>query len=144
MSTIDEQLDAAEEDFADAWIPKEAGEKLIGLLVRRDERTNQYGSYPILTVRDDNGDDLAWHAQRTVGRSQVEKTDPQPGDRVGIVFQGKKTGRNGPYFGYRVVVERGDAEQLDLADAEEEARNGELSQAAKAGRLLHKPLNEAA
>lgn len=116
------------DSFAQPWRP-EVGDKLIGEITDLDERENQYGTYPVVTVLTDEGEELAFHAFHTVARNELAKRRPQVGDRIGIAYHGKPEGKE--YELYRVVVEsdrqspsginwdRHEAEsQLDL-DAEE-------------------------
>ena len=105
MRSIDDRLDS----FAEAWKP-EPGDKLIGTVVDLDERDSAYGDepYPIVTVQDDDGNELAFHAFHTVARNELAKQRPAIGDRIGIAYHGKKNGKN--YESYRVIVDRPDSE----------------------------------
>jgi len=101
MRSIADRLD----NFAEAWKPK-PGDKLIGVVVDLDERASDYddGSpYPIVTVENDDGQELAFHAFHTVARNELGKQRPQIGDRIGIAYHGKPEGKS--YESYRVIVE---------------------------------------
>lgn len=101
--------DLLDRDYAPAWKP-EVGGKLIGVVTARDIRDGDYGEYEILTVRQDDGEELAWHATGSVASAKVEEQNPQPGDKVGIKYRGltpNKAGTN-EYHHYALVVERGD------------------------------------
>src|SRR5206468_3062798 len=102
MKTLDERLDA----FAEPWKP-EPGDKLIGEVADLDERESEYGSYPIVTVLTDEGEELAFHAFRTVAKNELAKVRPQIGDRIGIAYHGKPDGKD--YELYRIIVERDEA-----------------------------------
>ncbi len=105
MKSITERLDS----FAEAWRP-EPGDKLVGLIVDLDERVSQYSDdpYPVVTVQTDDGEELAFHAFRTVARNELAKLRPAVGDRIGVAYHGKKDGRN--WESYKIIVERADPE----------------------------------
>jgi len=67
--------------------------------------TGDWGDYPVVTVQNDDGI-FQWFAFGTVARNQLEHAAPQPGDKIGIKYQGKKTsGAGNEYHNYRVVAE---------------------------------------
>jgi hypothetical protein len=105
--TLDERLDS----FAEPWKP-EPGDKLVGEVVELDERTNEYGTYPVVTVRTDDGEELAFHAFRTVAKNELAKQRPEVGDRIGIKYVGKPEGKD--YELYRVKVERNESQPQPL------------------------------
>lgn len=119
MSSLEDRLDSTSEP----WKPNE-GDKLIGTVVDIDERDGGYGSYPIIVVLTDSGDQLAFHAFHTVAKSELAKARPVVGDRIGVKYLGKPEGKN--YESYRITVARDDGrQQLDWdrigAEAEAEA-----------------------
>ncbi len=101
MRNLADRLDL----FAEPWMPG-LGEKLIGEVVELDERENEYGSYPVVTVLTDEGEERSFHAFRTVAKNELAKQRPQVGDRIGIVYLGKPEGKD--YELYRIKVERGE------------------------------------
>jgi hypothetical protein len=110
MATLSERLDS----FPEPWKPTEKGEKLVGRLVEVDLRESDYGEpYPILTVESEvDGKEYAWHAFHTMARNAVKKKQPQPGEKVGIVYGGlgeAEQGRNAPVR-WRLLVERSEEE----------------------------------
>jgi hypothetical protein len=101
MANLADRLDVT----AEAWRP-EVGEKLIGVVVDLDERISSYDGatkYPVVTVQDDAGTCLAWHAFHAVARAQLAQAAPVIGDRIGIKFSGKH-----PEKGYALWVVRVD------------------------------------
>lgn len=104
MSSLHDQLDA---DFAPAWRP-EAGDKLVGVIVGIGERAGEYDPYPIITVRQDDGTEVAFHAFHTVAASELAKVQPKIGERIGVLYRGKVDGKAGgpSYHAYRVKVDR--------------------------------------
>lgn len=113
--SLDDRLD---DGFAEAWKP-EPGNKLIGIVTELDERENDYGTYPIVTVQTDDGQELAFHAFRTVARNELAKQRPKVGDRIGIKYEGKPPGKE--YELYRVKVERVDEPQQTIDWSKHEA-----------------------
>jgi hypothetical protein len=106
MASLDERLDS----FAEPWKPA-PGDRLVGEVTDLSERENEYGSYPIVTVRTNSGDEFAFHAFRTVAKNELAKARPQVGDKIGIAYHGKPAGKD--YELYRVIVERDDQPTMD-------------------------------
>lgn len=100
MSSISDALD---KDYAPAWRP-EPGDKLVGVVVDLSEREGLDGIYPIVTVRTDDGTDVAFHAFHTVAANELAKLRPKIGDQIGIKYVGRIQGANSrsSYHGYRV------------------------------------------
>lgn len=101
-SSIEDRLDAS---FAPAWRP-DVDDRLIGEVVALSERDGGYGSYPILTIRRDGGEELAVHAMHDVLSRELAKLRPAVGDRLAIKYCGKvspKSGAGAPYHSYKVV-----------------------------------------
>ena len=101
---LSDQLDR---EFAPAWRP-EPGDKLIGEVVEIGQRSGEWGAYPIVTVRQDDGQELALHAFHTVAANELAKARPQIGERIAIKYAGQRAGADGrtKYHAYRVAVER--------------------------------------
>jgi hypothetical protein len=91
----------------DAWIA-EPGEMLVGLVVDLTNRASEYGPYPAVTVRNDDGTELVFHAFRTVAKQELIRARPIVGDRIGILYTGPVEGAD--YHGYRVRLERVNSE----------------------------------
>jgi hypothetical protein len=89
--------------FAEGWRPN-VGDKLIGIVIGIESRTTEFGEYPILTIRTDEGDDFAFHAYHTVAKREIEKLQPRVGDRIGIAYHGPHPTRG--YERYRIVIAR--------------------------------------
>jgi hypothetical protein len=84
MATIHDQLDR---EFAPAWKPQ-PGDKLVGIVTALSTRNGEYGEYPIVTVRSDDGE-FAAHAFHEVLANELAKVAPKVGDQVGIKYVGK-------------------------------------------------------
>jgi hypothetical protein len=95
------------DSFPEGWRPN-AGDKLIGVVIGLESRSGEYGEYPIVSVRTDDGHDLAFHAFHTVARGELEKLPPKLGDRIGIAYHGPHPVKG--YERYRIVIVRGAGE----------------------------------
>ena len=113
-TTLQDRLDA---DYAPAWKPEPEG-TLIGEIVELTERDGGYGSYPIVTVRQDDGQVLAAHAFHTVLAQQLAEHRPAIGERIGIKYKGKTRSsgeRPVDYHAYVVRVDRLAGTSIDWA-----------------------------
>jgi len=122
VSDLAERLDSG---LAVAWRPdKEDADTLIGEVVSVDLGTSDYGTYPLIVVRSDDGTEKAFHASHTVARNELKRARPQVGQRIGIKYLGKQTAaegsKYGSYIGYRVEMERAAGTEFnwDKVDAE--------------------------
>lgn len=86
------------ESVAEAWKPA-PGDKLIGQIVDVDSRTTEYGTYPIIVVLTDSGDEIAVHGFHTVLKNELAKRQPNVGERIGVKYLGKQE----KYEGYKLV-----------------------------------------
>ena len=79
----------------------------------------------ILTVRCDDGTELAWHAFHTTSRADVQQKQPQVGERVAIGYFGTgpsgKPGMAGPQL-YRLIVERDETSKFDYGRVGDEPK----------------------
>jgi hypothetical protein len=100
---------------AEAWVPEQSGEMLIGKIVAIGRRVTEYSpeGYLILTVQDEQGKFRAVHAFHYVLQEELRKYKLKPGIEIGIKFLGKPEGKN--YVSYRVEA---DAEILQPGEAD--------------------------
>jgi hypothetical protein len=103
--------DALDTQFASAWRP-EPGEKLVGTVTELTERDGTYGVYPIVTVRQSNGEELAIHAFHDVLQNELARIAPKHGDEIGVKYSGKDPEKG--YHRYR-VRRAGDDSALEWA-----------------------------
>jgi hypothetical protein len=95
--------DRLDRDFAPAWRP-EPGEKVVGEVVEIASRAGHNGKpYPIVTLRRDDGTEVAIHAFRSVLRAKLAEAQPDVGDQLGVKYLGKHQGERAEYHGYRVA-----------------------------------------
>lgn len=103
--------DRLESGLPSAWRPdQDDPDLLIGDVVEIEVGTSDYGRYPILVVRRDDGEEKAVHGFHSVLQNELVKHKPQVGERVGIKYLGDVPTKPGSpyksYKGYRVKVER--------------------------------------
>lgn len=103
--------DRLESGLPSAWRPdQEDADMLIGEVVEIQIGTSDYGRYPIVVIRKDDGEEKAVHGFHTVLRNELAKNQPQVGERTGIKYLGDVETKPGSKFksfkGYRVQVER--------------------------------------
>jgi hypothetical protein len=91
--------DSLDKDYADAW-RHEVSDKIIGEVVDLSEREGKFGVYPIVTLRQDDGTELAVHAFHDVLANELGRIAPSPGDVIGIRYMGKHPEKG--YHQYRV------------------------------------------
>ena len=96
--TIEDRLNREPE----AWKPQ-PGDRLIGTVVEVEEYRSDYGTYPMITISTDDGQEWMFHAFHTVARTEIERKQPKPGDRIGIAYHGLS---EKGYEQYRIVLER--------------------------------------
>ncbi len=93
-------------EFAPAWRPDEDDAPILeGEFTDIAEGFTEYGTYPIITITDDNGEMRAWHAMTQLAKDQLAKATPKLGERLKIMYGGKKQGKNPgrePYTRWRV------------------------------------------
>ncbi len=95
-----EALDA---EYPEAWRPKNVGDKILGEIVDLSEYDGGYGPYPIVTVKQDDGETLSVHAIHTVLKGELAEHRPKVGDRIGIKYRGMPEGKK--YESYKVMFE---------------------------------------
>jgi hypothetical protein len=92
--------------FAPSWRPdQDDPPTLEGEFTNLDEGFSEYGSYPIVTITDDNGEMRSWHAMTDIAKAQLVKATPKIGERLKIMYGGKKASKNSshePYTRWRV------------------------------------------
>jgi hypothetical protein len=88
-------------EYPNAWVPRTDGETLTGELVEitraySDQRAkNGDGFYPLLHIKQPNGNVTTFHAFQVVSYNQVRDKQPLPGETLTITYQGEGTAKNG-------------------------------------------------
>lgn len=95
-------------------MPRE-GDVLEGTVSSITTGTSEYGNYPIITIRQSDGNERAFHAFHTAARSQLVRLRPSPGDTLGIKYLGRKRAKNAPrgYSAYENYAIRSDRAAYD-------------------------------
>jgi len=114
----DERLSALaqkfEEPLPESWIPKQAGDELIGTFVRLDKGTTAYGDCWIVVLesaRNPGRFASVWLINQALV-NEFSRVRPQAGDLIGVRYGGKKAvknptpGRSSEYHDWKVVTER--------------------------------------
>lgn len=126
MSSLADQLD---KEYAPAWRP-EPGDKVIGEIIALSEREGDYGPYPIVTIRDDNGGEHALHCFHGVLASEIAKLRPRVGERIGVKYVGQqpRASGDGKYHSYRVVRDEAQAPAMNWsAYADDDDSSGDMA-----------------
>jgi hypothetical protein len=117
--------DALDERFAPSWKP-EIGEKIQGIVTTVGKRTNNWGEYPILTIRvvDTSAgpgnevltdEEMAIHCSIRVLNEWVTDNEVSEGDRVAIRYDGqKKSAKGQTYYDYARTVQKANLVPLNL------------------------------
>jgi hypothetical protein len=81
---------------AQGWRPATPGDTVIGTIVEADAGWSDWmndregGSYPIITVQEDDGKAVSVHCFQTVLYRRVMSLRPQLGERIKFIYHGKK------------------------------------------------------
>lgn len=100
----------AGQSYAPAWRWENPGDGVEGIVVTIDKRItdNHPQGYPIVTLRQQNGEDIAVHALVTVLMNEVTERNLRPGDLFAAIYDGKKMSSSGRQFhAFRVATEPG-------------------------------------
>ena len=110
MTTDTDMLDELDEEpvIAEAWIPDQEGDTIIGTVESVTQRDGEHGMYTIVTIQTDDGELVAVHGFGTVLAGHIEKDKPQSGDRYAIRYAGERASKNGrTYKDWRTAIRRG-------------------------------------
>lgn len=89
VASLEAFFERAQLAQAPAWRP-ESGNVLSGpILGFRLGSTVEYGEYPVLVIKSDNGP-LAFHAFHGVVRERLRELQPKKGDLLTVQYSGKK------------------------------------------------------
>lgn len=111
MTTADaDMLDELDQEpvIAEAWIPENEGDTIIGIVESVSTREGEHGDYTIVTIQTDDGELLAVHGFGMVLAGHLDKDRPQTGDRYAIRYAGERGSKNGrTYKDWRTAIRRG-------------------------------------
>jgi hypothetical protein len=81
---------------------------VAGVVEEKDVRENEYGIYPVIVVKLNDGRRVQVSAFETVLRNRLAERDPKIGERVGILYlglaQSKRPGRK-DYHNFNVITD---------------------------------------
>lgn len=112
-----DELERFDGTFPDPWIP-DVGDVLIGEVLRYDRGPTAYGTFPVVTVVDEEaGEERSVWLLHLVLRHEFARQRLRVGERVGIkrLPDGTSDATGHLYRRYVVRVHRPDAELLDPA-----------------------------
>lgn len=103
--------DRLESGLPSAWRPdQEDPDLIIGEVVDLQVGTSDYAPYPLVVIRQDDGEEKAIHGFHTVLKNELLRQKPQIGERIGIKYLGEQETKPGSKFksfiGYRVKMDR--------------------------------------
>lgn len=104
-------LETAGEMEFDGWRP-EAGDSIMGTVAYVSTGQGNFGEYPMLAVVSRDGEPVMVHAFHTVLRNEIERQDPQTGDKLFLKYRGEgkaKEGQDAPHLYTLIVDKRGRA-----------------------------------
>lgn len=125
--SIEERLESG---LPSAWRPdQDDPDMIVGEVVDIQVGTSDYDPYPLILIRQDDGEEKAVHGFHTVLKNELKRQRPQIGERMGIKYLGEQKTKPGSKFnsfiGYRVKVERDtgafDWSKLGQPEPQEEA-----------------------
>lgn len=124
--------DRLESGLPSAWRPDQDDPPLlIGTVIEIEIGQSDYGRYPIIVVRLDDGSEKTVHGFHSVLQNELMKSRPNIGERIGIKYLGDVETKPGSKFksykGYRVKVERtADAFNWNQLDAPTDDLSGHV------------------
>jgi hypothetical protein len=93
-----------EQEFAPAWRPEKAGDRVAGKVVDIVGLDRGWGVYPCVTLETADGA-VSVHAFHSVLRQELARRRPKRGDDLEVVYAGKKEspGSANGYHAYKVI-----------------------------------------
>ncbi len=114
---MDDLLDQVTEDDAEAWIPKEAGEGIVGIVTKRDQTRSDFAAdgedpfVPTVVLETKAGDKYRVIAYSSMLKREIVDKDPQVGDTMAVKYFGERPLKTGKFAGrpfkyYGVIVRK--------------------------------------
>src|SRR5262245_9274944 len=102
-------------EYAPGWRPDE-GDVITGRVLELSKGASQWGQYPIVVIRQDNGDgDVAVHGFHPSLKNRLLDLQPRKGERIGIQYKGKRDSKSHPGQKVAVYIVRIDGRDSDTA-----------------------------
>lgn len=102
-SDYESQLQGDSGEAPEAWVPQKSGEYIIGKVKRYERGTTGFGARPICIIETKDGERSIWLLHHVL-LSQFDRTQPQPGDVIGVKLLDAVHGKSG--FTYQNYVVR--------------------------------------
>lgn len=99
------ELAYEDNSWPESWKP-EPGDLLVGKLIRKGVRKTRYGPTEVAVVETDDHARFCVWLSSTVLKGCFDQENPEPGDRVGIRYNGRHETKG--YHLYALVVDRGE------------------------------------
>jgi hypothetical protein len=94
------------------WRPDEGDvNPLIGTLIDVSGATNEWGTYPLVTLLDDRGCSWSFHAFREVAKQELTELAPEIGDPISVHWLGVPAGKE--YHVYKIRFADGRGKKVD-------------------------------
>jgi hypothetical protein len=100
---------------SEAWRPDLDGNDhpnpLVGKVVEVDQGESSYGTFPVVFITAEDGNEWRWSVLGGVAQKRIAKLQPSVGDEIGIRYLGKKPSPNyaGKFYAdWKIVLEKGD------------------------------------
>lgn len=90
---------SSETGYAQGWKPS-PGDEIGGKIIDIAATDNGWGAYPVITLMDEGGTEVAVHAFHDVLKGELARRRPKVGDELNIKYLGQPQGKN--YHAYRV------------------------------------------
>lgn len=104
---LNDELDHDANWWSGTGTTAQPGDTLIGTITNVLEFDGDFGPYPVLELRCDDGTFSNLSCARSVLRNEIEKQRPGVGDRIGVRYIGPETSSKGTsYEKYRVRIDR--------------------------------------
>ncbi len=105
MRSLEDRINGPE---AEAWIPEEPGEFVIGELEEISDREGDFGPYKVITLLTANGDVLNVAGFGTVLKGKFDGlSNSDLGCKIAVKFLGEATGKSGKdYKNWSVTIDR--------------------------------------
>lgn len=88
------------------WSPEKVGDKIVGQVSSVEVVATKFGPRPLLVLETDDGPRKVWASAARL-RSGLAESNPQVGDKLGILFSDEEdVGKGNPMKIFKVKVEK--------------------------------------
>ena len=107
----DELLAKLEQPLPESWLPKKAGDTIVGTFLSLDTGMTAFGPAKMAVLATSDGERAVWIFYESL-KSAFVRAKPEPGERIAVRYLGEEKaknptpGRKATYHSFRVVVDR--------------------------------------